>query len=398
MSSLIQKIKKISLEDWTSFFLLLAAFVPALIMRIREKHIWCIVERVDSADDNGWYFYQWIKKHHPERHVYFLLGKNAEQFDINDKTMIAWRSFRHYIIYLASDIHIKTIFMSPTPSRVCSYFEKFCRKNLKTIYLRHGISKDGVEMHCYSYLKVRLFICGAEPEYNFFLEKGGYPNGYLAYTGLARFDDLLDRCRNDRYVLLLPTWRRYLVDNSLSQEENEKRIKDSDYFKHYQSLISNSSLIDFLESNSLKLIVCLHPEFSRFKSLFNNISKSIIIKNNAEISIHHLLKNTCLLITDYSSVFFDAAYMHKPIIYYHFDYDEFRKKHLSEGYFSYDKDGMGIIVRDESELLRQIEMLYNGETFDNPIEYIHRCDTFFTKRDKKNNERIYKEIVKVESE
>ena len=39
-----------------------------------------------------------------------------------------------------------------------------------------------------------------------------------------------------------------------------------------------------------------------------------------------------MLITDYSSVYFDIAYMRKPIIFYQFDEEEFRRKHYQRGY------------------------------------------------------------------
>lgn len=397
MNRFFENFRKISAEDCKSLFFLLLALIPSLLFRWRKKHIWIIFERIDSADDNGWHFYQWLRENHPDKNVFFLLGRHAKQFNSDDKYMVAWRSFKHYIVYLASDIHIKTVFKSPRPNeRVCAYVEQFLKKNVQTIYLRHGISKDGVEMHHYSYLKVRLFLCGAEPEYRFFLDRGGYPNGYLAYTGFARYDDLLKGCCDKRFILLMPTWRRYLTDNNLALEKNEETILHSDYFRHYQSLINNPNLIDFLRCNDLKLIFCLHPEFAKYKHLFGQTDNNIVIVDNNEVSIHQLLMETSLLITDYSSVFFDVAYMLKPIVYYHFDYKEFREKHLSEGYFSYEKDGMGTIVQTEQELIQQIKSLYNGKSFVNPSHFINKCNAFFQKRDANNCQRIFDEIVKVE--
>ena len=64
-----------------------------------------------------------------------------------------------------------------------------------------------------------------------------------------------------------------------------------------------------------------------------------------------MLKESSMLITDYSSVFFDVAYMHKPIIYYQFDRDAFRQGHYQEGYFSYD-DGFGPVAFDTESLLK----------------------------------------------
>lgn len=41
--------------------------------------------------------------------------------------------------------------------------------------------------------------------------------------------------------------------------------------------------------------------------------------------VQQLLKESLLLITDYSSVFFDMMYMNKPVIFYQFDENQYRK-------------------------------------------------------------------------
>ena len=60
--------------------------------------------------------------------------------------------------------------------------------------------------------------------------------------------------------------------------------------------------------------------------------------DNSEIDIQNLLKDSALMITDYSSVFMDFAYMEKPEIYFQFDEDQFRSTHYAKGYFDYKKD------------------------------------------------------------
>ena len=396
MIELIKKIKKIETNDIKSFILIFLAILPSIFLKLKKRNIWCLVERLDSADDNGWIFFQWLKQNHPERTFYFIINKNVDKFNHKDSHIIPWGSFLHYIIYLASNIHIRTTFLTTKPNiRICSYFELVFGHKYKTVYLRHGISKDGLELHRYSVQKVRLFICGAKPEYDYINAHGGYPEGYVQYTGFARFDELLEKCTSQNFILLLPTWRRYLYDPTICQQDNEKIFLQSLFFHQYQSFIENENLNNFLKKNNLKLIFCMHPEFNRYKHLFKQTDTNIIIVKSNEVSIHQLLIQTSLLITDYSSVFFDAAYMLKPIIFYHFDYDQFRSNHFSEGYFSYDKDGMGPIVKAEADLIFNIKCLFKNGTFINPDFYINRCLNFFPKRDKHNCERIYNEIIKI---
>ena len=114
--------------------------------------------------------------------------------------------------------------------------------------------------------------------------------------------------------------------------------------------------------------------------------------------LHELLMSTSLLITDYSSVFFDVAYMKKPMIFYQFDVEEYRKKHFSEGYFSYNRDGMGPVVETQEALIESLKGFYDGEKFVNSEFYLERCDRFFPTHDKKNCERIYNAIKAIEQD
>ena len=52
--------------------------------------------------------------------------------------------------------------------------------------------------------------------------------------------------------------------------------------------------------------------------------------------------------------FFDFAYMGKPVFYYQFDSEEYRAGHYQEGYFSYEKDGFGPVLRTEKDLCSKL--------------------------------------------
>lgn len=388
----IRKIKKIEWDDIVAVLLLICAFIPSLFIKY-YRHPWLLCERRYNAQDNAWIFFHWMKKEHPEQPVFFVLDKSSPSFDANDPSFIPWGSFRHYVYYIASNTFIKAIFASPQPNgRVCYFYEKYFDKK-QTAYLRHGIAKDGCEHHCYDNLKVRLFVCGAKPEYDYFLKYAGYPDGYLQYTGFARYDDLLENKSDDNFILIMPTWRRYLCNDQFTPEQNEEYFIRSSYFKHYSDLLNSSEFSDFLKANNLKAKFCLHAEFLRYWHLFNHNNPNIEFLGK-DVNIHQLLMQTSLLVTDYSSVFFDVAYMGKPTVFFHFDYDEFRSKHLSEGYFSYERDGFGPISQNVHELINCILKCYANNTFILLPEYEKRIARFFPIRDNKNCERIFNEILK----
>ncbi|EJA8820652.1 CDP-glycerol glycerophosphotransferase family protein, partial [Campylobacter coli] len=103
-----------------------------------------------------------------------------------------------------------------------------------------------------------------------------------------------------------------------------------------------------------------------------------------------LFCNSSLMITDYSSVAFEMAYLNKPVIYYQFDHEEFFSSHtLQKGYFDYEKDGFGPVVEDEESLLKELENLLQNDC--NPFGiYKDNIDLTFAFKDGKCCERIYK--------
>lgn len=395
---MFSQLSKLTVYDIIHSLKLIVALLIYPFTYSRYKGVWLMCERENNAQDNGWIFFNWLRKEHPEKKVYFVLGATAigELGLSSDAHVIEWGSVKHYVIYLSASLMLKAMFTTPRPSgRVCYYYERLFGKHPKIVYLRHGISKDGLEHHLYEVQKVRLFICGAKPEYEYIKKYAGYPEGYVQYTGFARFDDLLKYNTDNRFVLFIPTWRRYLISDNLSSHENEQVFRKSSFYKHVSSILSNKSFITYLEERGYKLKFCIHAEFRRFSHLFSAIDPRVEVVNPSE-SIHKLLMSTSLLITDYSSVFFDVAYMHKPMLFYQFDYEEFRNKHFSEGYFSYEHDAMGPIVSTEIELVAQIKSLYDGERFINKDDYIDRCNRFFPVRDMNNCTRIYQAICDIE--
>lgn len=389
ISSLKQKILTVRFADIGALLLLGISFIPSLLLSFFCKNIWLFCERPQVADDNAWIFFNWMRRNHPEQRCFFVLNRNAKLFNHKEKSMIAWGSFRHYVYYWMSYVYVKATFDSPEPnSKVCYYCNNWFKKSLKQIYLKHGIVKDGCENHTYKELKARLFICGAKREYEYFLQNADYPKGYLAYTGLARYDDLYDAPKDCKSILIIPTWRRYLYVAGKTERENRESFLNSAFYKRYMELLNNDEFQEFLEKNSLSVKFYLHAKFDKYRDLFLSQSSNIEIASLSE-SVHQLLMDAGLVITDYSSVFFDVAYMKKPTLYFHFDYGEFRQKHLSEGYFSYPKDGFGPISTNAFDLIEEIKRKYVNGHFVLERKFEERINSFFERRDANNCERIY---------
>lgn len=98
------------------------------------------------------------------------------------------------------------------------------------------------------------------------------------------------------------------------------------------------------------------------------------------------------MVTDYSSVVFDFAYLRKPVVYLQPDREEFFSGHLyDQGYFSYDDDGFGPVIDTVDGLVAELIQLI-AQDGQMPAEYRRRADAFFAFEGGGNCERLYHSI------
>lgn len=371
--------------------LYLFILILSLLLKVFKKYrdIWIISERGDDARDNGYYFFEYLMSQRNRPDVYYIIDKKSSDYTkIKEYTNVIHRgSLKHWLYFCLARIKISTHIMGYSPDRyLFTWLDKYLGIVFgKKVFLQHGITKDNIKALHYPNVKLDLFICGTAPEFNYVLKNFGHPKGVVKYTGLARFDNLHDFDVN-RQILLMPTWRQYLKGCS------ESEFKLSEYFKRYTSLICSDSLHWLLEHYDYKLIFYPHYEMQKYIHLFSSNHPRIAIAGFADYDVQKLLMESALLITDYSSVFFDFAYMKKPVIYYQFDYDTFRKKHYNEGYYDYCTMGFGNAVATEDDLINSVKAIVNADCAMSE-EYKRIADSFFKLNDKTNCERIYNCIL-----
>ena len=96
-----------------------------------------------------------------------------------------------------------------------------------------------------------------------------------------------------------------------------------------------------------------------------------------------------LLVTDYSSVAFDFAYLDKPVLYYHYSRDY--HFNLNESYFDYNTMGFGEVSQSEDELVNHI-IEYMKNNCEIKEKYKKRVKAYFLFTDKNNSMRVYDAI------
>jgi len=135
-----------------------------------------------------------------------------------------------------------------------------------------------------------------------------------------------------------------------------------------------------------------HRNLHKFVSTFTkhpDVIFDLNLKNYTET-----FNNSSLIVTDYSSIAFDFAYLKKPLIYYQFDNNY--HFNVEEAYFQYERDGFGPVARSHEDLKRVIlRIIENGCQMDE--EYERRVDEFFKYIDRNNSKRVVEEILRLDT-
>lgn len=398
---MLKKIKKMKLKDYYNLFKLCILYIPGLILKFFHRDIWIISENGNDAKDNGYVFFKYMMKNHPNVKCYYVIEKSSKDYNklLEYKgNLLIHNSIKNVIYTIACKNYISSQLASSFPySNI--FFNLYMKKifGFNYIFLQHGITQEKVECFYKKESNINLFCCAANPEYKYVRDFFGYKDNEVVKTGFCRYDELNDKIDKNDSILFMPTWRKELEikGNKISDEE-EKKFLDSDYYKKIQKLIDNKDIIKSLYKNNKKLYLCLHDNAICYKKYFKTNSKNIIIiDKNSEKNVNVLIRECSFLITDISSVAFDFAYQNKRILYYHFDYDKMLKTHWEKGYFDYENDGFGIVVRSESDCVSEILRAIN-ENFVNPNLYSKRNQNFFIYRDSNNCYRTYKSINKIQ--
>ena len=356
----------------------------------RNKRIWIIGERGDDARDNGYHMFKYMCKNHPEIETWFLIREDSPDYkkvSCLGKTT-PFNSFRHWLLYFSAECIMSCYDRNYYTPNHNWHFQMFAEKRsrAKIVFLQHGVIKDDLRMYHKDKTGFDIFICGAKPEYDYVSTVYGYDNHEVRYTGLARYDALHEYSVK-RQVLIMPTWRNWLPDLP-----DESFIKEN-YYMAWYSLICDSRIKTLSEKYHVEFIFYPHYLMQKYLHLFRTENNGILLADIKKYDIQALLKESMLLITDYSSVMFDFAYMKKPVVYYQFDSDDVFKRHYHKGYFDYVRDGFGKVCMDKNAVLKETEnVLENNGCLDDL--YGSRIARFFPLHDTDNCERIYQEVAR----
>ena len=395
MSNFFKKFKNVKLRDIGHVFLFLLALPIALVYKQKRKDLWLFCDNGKEASDNGFVLFKYVCENHPKQDAVFAVYENSIDFDKVKTTgnYVKYGSFRHWVLYLTARVNISSQKGGKPNYAVCNLLEVYGLLKNNRVFLQHGIILTAIEFLYYKNTKMSLFTTSTYREGEYVNTNYGYPEGVVKLLGLPRFDLLHNVKTNKGQILIMPTWREWIGTDSLSKNpaKDIKEFRDTVYFKKWNEFLNSPKLKEISEKFGVKIMFYPHRDAQRFVGCFGSDNPYLTICKYPEYTVGDLLKTSEFMVTDYSSVQTDFAYMKKPLAYYHFDYKDYSEKQYHLGYFRYENDGFGPVFEDSDALADYIfKMAENG--FKNIEPYASRQNEFFDLYDTDNCKRNYKAI------
>lgn len=367
-----------------------------------KEKIWIYFDKLYKGGDNGEYMFRYAASQNDSvRHYYVINGDAPEtKYLLRDRLpVLKHKSRKNKLLVMHADKILST-YPNSLGSAGLILAESLFFSNLmdqEISCIQHGLTIQYMpDIQGRFVDNTRHYFCASEYEIrNLMLPAYDYRREQLHLTGMPRYDELISQ--PDDTILIAPTWRRAVSDKE--RGKGNRRIynpyfKDTEYFRIYRDLINNEKLLGAAKQKGKRIIFLLHPTLAEQKEDFDAVNNETdivsVLKSTSDVSYETLMRQADIMITDYSGIQYDFAYMKKPVIYYH---PETLPPHYDSRVFDYEKDGLGPVIDNESDLVDTIEEYIENSCAMDP-KYIDRVDKFFTHHDHANCKRIYDFLIK----
>lgn len=271
---------------------------------------------ITFLDLNVKYLYLYLKKH-TNLKVYISTNNQRDIQIFQNHGIRVVPYFSEEFLELVFSTKVKIIDHTPTDELLLK-----CLNIGKSIQLWHGITIETLGVLAnYKALKYDIVLSTSQfvSDYSFSkiylydkIVHCGYPRNDVLYNDdieLINVDlELLETMQNDgfKYVVYMPTHRPLsFADNPINYVE----------------------LNEFGKNNNIKFIIKMHPfvaeqirdDLSLYQDTYDFTN---LILYPSFMDVYPILKYCDILISDYSSVYFDFLYVNKPILFFCYDYEK----------------------------------------------------------------------------
>ena len=219
---------------------------------------WLIMDRDNQADDNGEHFYRFMAEHHPEQDILFALESTSPDWERLEREGFNLVDFGTSEFEEALRSCTKII-SSHANHYLLSYFGDDYIRSKKFVFLQHGIVSNDLSRWLNTFdpdlmltttPDERASIVSADSPYV-------YTEKQVKLTGLPRHDTLIKKRFEHQAsgkrstILIMPTWRRYLVDLEKDRQNggpSNPEFPSSEYAQTWQSLLNSPELKELADT------------------------------------------------------------------------------------------------------------------------------------------------------
>lgn len=358
-------------------------------LRGEPNGYWLFMDRPHKAADNAEALYRYVRENNIHNRIAFIIRADCPDYERLRRegfNLVRYGTVAHWRLLFNCD-HFLT--SHPDEANIKPWKEYGARvgaPSYKLTFLQHGIIRSDLS----SWLgtkKYHIFCSSAQVEYDSLLNNIKYrlSPDTLKLTGLARHD-LLER-RSGDYILVSPTWRSFLQDASKSEFEA------SEFYRSWTALLRDDRLQTALRAAGVRIKLVLHSGLRQFDGCFPSSDLIEVLPHNNVESFANLISGAQMVVTDYSSLSFDALYLRRPVVYYTFPELRTHSANLGSDLALYER--LGFRSSDHDATVEAI-ITSAGQGFVPDEQTIREIDSFFAYSDGQNCKRIIDTILQKE--
>ncbi len=383
---------------------LLVRFARSRLVSRYFASAWVLIDRVDDADDSAEILFRYLRTHRRRINAWFVIRKGTPDHRrlradgykrVIPHGSIRWKLLMLNCRHLVSS-HADIAILQPAGiARLAPPGWRFC-------FLQHGVTKDDLSRWL-NPKDIDLLITSTRAEHDAFVADGSpyrVTEREAKLAGMPRFDALLkagELVPSDRrdLILLAPTWRSWLMVSRPGAHRttvSADEFSASEFGVNWLGLLRSPQLKQLADKHGLRVALLLHPNLQPLGPQLELPAHVQVLGFEGQ-DVRATFARSRLLVTDYSSMAFDVAYIDRPVAYFQFDRARvLHGEHVGRrGYFDYEHHGYGPVARSLDDVLRAITDTVEFGASPRP-EYVARIAEAFPTRDGRCAERVTQAI------
>lgn len=344
-----------------------SALARSSLIRRQFADAWVLMDRDVNANDNAEHLFRYLRRRRRDINAWFVVEKNSP--DWNRLRNEGYNRLIPYgsTLWKALCLNARYIVSSHADAYVYSPFvlSNGAKLRWKFVFLQHGVIKDNLA-HWLNGKKIAGMVTSTVDE---FASIAGDLSPYklsakdVSLTGMPRHDLLAKKAstytRDERpLITVMPTWRQFLVGDTIGRGNRRHRNRDffeSEFLRQWMDTLESPELQRMAEEHKCRIMFMPHPNLEDYLPGLT-LPNHVEVRSFSEINVQDVIAQSAVVVTDYSSIAFDAAIVHRPVVYYQSDRERvFGGDHLTKpGYFSYDRAGFGPVALDHDQVLEAL--------------------------------------------